>query len=39
MTNDNSAEVLDYLRRTSIELIETRKRLQELTDAAAEPIA
>ncbi|GAA1374789.1 SDR family NAD(P)-dependent oxidoreductase [Streptomyces beijiangensis] len=39
MTNDNNAEVLDYLRRTSIELIETRKRLQELTDAAAEPIA
>ncbi|MFH7596839.1 SDR family NAD(P)-dependent oxidoreductase [Streptomyces racemochromogenes] len=39
MTNDNGAEVLDYLRRTSIELIETRKRLQELTDAAAEPIA
>ncbi|MEU8434174.1 type I polyketide synthase [Streptomyces sp. NPDC029216] len=39
MTNDNSADVLDYLRRTSIELIETRKRLQELTDAAAEPIA
>ncbi|MGW5177066.1 type I polyketide synthase [Streptomyces sp. NPDC004082] len=39
MTNDNNADVLDYLRRTSIELIETRKRLQELTDAAAEPIA
>ncbi|RPF25534.1 acyl transferase domain-containing protein [Streptomyces sp. Ag109_G2-6] len=39
MTNDNGAEVLEYLRRTSIELIETRKRLQELTDAAAEPIA
>jgi polyketide synthase 12 len=39
MTNDNNAEVLDYLKRTSIELIETRKRLQELTDAAAEPIA
>ncbi|MET8295958.1 type I polyketide synthase [Streptomyces sp. NPDC005180] len=39
MTHDNSAEVLDYLRRTSIELIETRKRLQELTEAAAEPIA
>ncbi|MET7442139.1 beta-ketoacyl synthase N-terminal-like domain-containing protein, partial [Streptomyces sp. NPDC005568] len=33
------AGLLDYLRRTSIELIETRKRLQELTDAAAEPIA
>ncbi|RPF24840.1 type I polyketide synthase [Streptomyces sp. TLI_185] len=39
MTNDNNAEVLDYLKRTSIELIETRKRLQELTDTAAEPIA
>ncbi|MYT68081.1 MULTISPECIES: beta-ketoacyl synthase N-terminal-like domain-containing protein, partial [unclassified Streptomyces] len=39
MTNDNSAEVLDYLKRTSIELLETRKRLQELTDAAAEPVA
>ncbi|MER7176175.1 type I polyketide synthase [Streptomyces mesophilus] len=39
MTNDNNAEVLDYLKRTSIELLETRKRLQELTDAAAEPIA
>ncbi|MER5402154.1 type I polyketide synthase [Streptomyces sp. NPDC002599] len=39
MTHDNNAEVLDYLKRTSIELIETRKRLQELTDAAAEPVA
>ncbi|MDN3028466.1 type I polyketide synthase [Streptomyces sp. S.PB5] len=39
MTNDNNADVLDYLKRTSIELIETRKRLQELTDAAGEPIA
>ncbi|MEU0602272.1 type I polyketide synthase [Streptomyces sp. NPDC006393] len=39
MTHDNNAEVLDYLKRTSIELIETRKRLKELTDAAAEPIA
>ncbi|MEV3860547.1 type I polyketide synthase [Streptomyces sp. NPDC050095] len=39
MTNDNNAEVLEYLRRTSIELIETRKRLKELTDAAAEPVA
>ncbi|WP_394425998.1 type I polyketide synthase [Streptomyces sp. SGAir0957] len=39
MTNDNNAEVLDYLKRTSIELLETRKRLKELTDAAAEPIA
>ncbi|WP_329112976.1 type I polyketide synthase [Streptomyces sp. NBC_01465] len=39
MTDDNNAEVLEYLKRTSIELIETRKRLQELTDAAAEPIA
>ncbi|MET8102008.1 type I polyketide synthase [Streptomyces sp. NPDC005236] len=39
MTDNNNAEVLDYLKRTSIELIETRRRLQELTDAAAEPIA
>ncbi|MET7298773.1 type I polyketide synthase [Embleya sp. NPDC005575] len=39
MTNDNNADVLDYLKRTSIELIETRQRLQELTEAAAEPIA
>ena len=39
MTDDNNAEVLDYLKRTSIELIETRKRLKDLTDAAAEPIA
>ena len=39
MTNDNNADVLDYLKRTSIELIETRQRLQELTDAAAEPVA
>ncbi|MCT9008767.1 type I polyketide synthase [Streptomyces rhizosphaerihabitans] len=39
MTHDNNADVLDYLKRTSIELIETRKRLKELTDAAAEPIA
>ncbi|HEU5470878.1 MAG TPA: beta-ketoacyl synthase N-terminal-like domain-containing protein, partial [Actinophytocola sp.] len=39
MTNDKDAEVLDYLKRTSIELLETRKRLQELTEAAAEPIA
>ena len=39
MTNDSNAEVLDYLKRTSIELIDTRRRLQELTDAAAEPIA
>ncbi|MGW1965201.1 type I polyketide synthase [Streptomyces sp. NPDC001935] len=39
MTHDNNAEVLDYLKRTSIELIETRKRLQELNDAAGEPIA
>ncbi|WP_339134628.1 SDR family NAD(P)-dependent oxidoreductase [Streptomyces sp. f51] len=39
MTNDNNDEVLDYLKRTSIELIETRRRLQELTDAAGEPIA
>ncbi|MEU6770351.1 type I polyketide synthase [Streptomyces sp. NPDC046759] len=39
MTNDKNADVLDYLKRTSIELIETRRRLQELTEAAAEPIA
>ncbi|MFJ5780217.1 type I polyketide synthase [Streptomyces sp. NPDC093094] len=39
MTNDSNADVLDYLKRTSIELIETRKRLQEVTEAAAEPIA
>jgi polyketide synthase 12 len=39
MTNDNNADVLEYLKRTSIELLETRKRLQEVTDAAAEPIA
>ncbi|MFE7858590.1 type I polyketide synthase [Streptomyces sp. NPDC057403] len=39
MTDDNNAEVLDYLKRTSIELLETRKRLKELTDAAAEPVA
>ncbi|MFH9010741.1 type I polyketide synthase [Streptomyces sp. NPDC017943] len=39
MTTDDNADVLDYLKRTSIELIETRKRLRELTDAAAEPIA
>ena len=35
-----NAEVLDYLKRTSIELIETRQRsASEPTDAAAEPIA
>ncbi|MCH0570333.1 SDR family NAD(P)-dependent oxidoreductase [Streptomyces sp. MUM 136J] len=39
MTDDDNAEVLDYLKRTSIELIETRRRLDELTEAAAEPIA
>ncbi|WP_309095497.1 type I polyketide synthase [Streptomyces sp.] len=39
MSDDNNAEVLDYLKRTSIELIETRRRLEELTEAAAEPIA
>ncbi|WP_328973711.1 type I polyketide synthase [Streptomyces sp. NBC_00239] len=39
MTNDNNADVLDYLKRTSIELLETRKRLKEVTEAAAEPIA
>ncbi|NBM14279.1 type I polyketide synthase [Streptomyces sp. GC420] len=39
MTHDNDADVLDYLKRTSIELIETRQRLNELTEAAAEPIA
>ncbi|MFF9061857.1 type I polyketide synthase [Streptomyces sp. NPDC014882] len=39
MTNDDNADVLDYLKRTSIELIETRRRLRELTEAAAEPVA
>src|SRR5690242_166717 len=39
MTNDSNADVLDYLKRTSIELIETRTRLKEVTEAAAEPIA
>ncbi|WP_121750381.1 type I polyketide synthase, partial [Streptomyces sp. E2N166] len=39
MSDDNNAEVLDYLKRTSIELIETRRRLERLTEAAAEPIA
>ncbi|WP_203685220.1 beta-ketoacyl synthase N-terminal-like domain-containing protein, partial [Actinoplanes siamensis] len=39
MTNDNNPDVLDYLKRTSIELMETRKRLRELTEAAGEPIA
>ncbi|OPC84035.1 Type I polyketide synthase [Embleya scabrispora] len=39
MTNDNNADVLDYLKRTSIELLDTRRRLRELTEAAAEPIA
>ncbi|MET9496623.1 type I polyketide synthase [Streptomyces sp. NPDC006552] len=39
MTNDSNADVLDYLKRTSIELVETRKRLRELTQAAAEPVA
>ncbi|MYW00684.1 type I polyketide synthase [Streptomyces sp. SID3343] len=39
MTNDDNADVLDYLKRTSIELIETRRRLEEMTEAAAEPIA
>ncbi|WP_121717471.1 type I polyketide synthase [Streptomyces sp. E5N91] len=39
MSDDNNAEVLDYLKRTSIELIETRRRLERLTESAAEPIA
>lgn len=39
MTDEDNAELLAYLKRTSIELLETRQRLQELTDAAAEPIA
>ncbi|MGW9209792.1 type I polyketide synthase [Embleya sp. NPDC055664] len=39
MTNDNNADVLDYLKRTSIELLDTRRRLNELTEAAAEPVA
>ncbi|MGY5061177.1 beta-ketoacyl synthase N-terminal-like domain-containing protein, partial [Streptomyces sp. 900105755] len=36
---DNSADVLGYLKRTTIELVETRRRLNELAQAAAEPIA
>ncbi|MFD5184525.1 type I polyketide synthase [Streptomyces sp. NPDC058372] len=39
MTDDDNAHLLDYLKRTSLELIETRQQLQELTEAAAEPIA
>ncbi|GAA1985259.1 type I polyketide synthase [Catenulispora subtropica] len=39
MTIDDKAEVLGYLKRTSIELIETRRRLEELSEAATEPIA
>ncbi|WP_328937227.1 type I polyketide synthase [Streptomyces tauricus] len=39
MTNNDNAEVLDYLKRTSIELMDTRRRLHEVTEAAAEPIA
>ncbi|RNL86221.1 type I polyketide synthase [Halostreptopolyspora alba] len=39
MTNDNQADVLDYLKRTSVELIETRRRLREMTEAATEPVA
>ncbi|WP_190087046.1 type I polyketide synthase, partial [Streptomyces longisporoflavus] len=38
-TNDGNADVLDYLKRTSIELVETRRRLTALTEAAGEPIA
>ncbi|WP_373873073.1 SDR family NAD(P)-dependent oxidoreductase [Actinoplanes palleronii] len=37
--NDDNADVLDYLRRTSIDLLDARRQLRELTDAAAEPIA
>ncbi|WP_369226896.1 type I polyketide synthase [Streptomyces sp. R39] len=39
MTNDDDAGLLDYLKRTSIELFDTRRRLEELTAAAAEPVA
>ncbi|MFI6039314.1 type I polyketide synthase [Streptomyces sp. NPDC051315] len=39
MTDDDNARLLDYLKRTSLELIETRWQLKELTEAAAEPIA
>ncbi|MEU6647763.1 polyketide synthase, partial [Saccharomonospora sp. NPDC046836] len=39
MTNDTDADVLGYLKRTSIELVETRRLLREATQAAAEPIA
>ncbi|MCG0291049.1 beta-ketoacyl synthase N-terminal-like domain-containing protein, partial [Streptomyces sp. PSAA01] len=39
MTNDDNADVLDYLKRTSVELIETRRRLRELKAAATEPVA
>lgn len=39
MTNHDNADVLGYLRRTSIELIETRRRLEELTRATTEPVA
>ncbi|WP_425527970.1 type I polyketide synthase [Yinghuangia seranimata] len=31
--------MLDYLKRTSVELLETRRRLNALTEAAAEPVA
>ncbi|MER5217482.1 type I polyketide synthase [Streptomyces sp. NPDC002838] len=39
MTDDDNAHLLDYLKRTSLELIETRRQLKESTEAAAEPIA
>ncbi|MEU9343333.1 type I polyketide synthase [Streptomyces sp. NPDC048278] len=39
MTNDDDAGLLDYLKRTSIELFDTRRRLEELTAATAEPVA
>ncbi len=39
MADDDNAQVFDYLKRTSIELIDTRRRLREMTEAAAEPIA
>ncbi|MEV7189636.1 type I polyketide synthase [Kitasatospora sp. NPDC093102] len=39
MADNDNAQVLDYLKRASIELMDTRRRLQELTEAASEPIA
>uniref|UniRef100_UPI0004CBB63B beta-ketoacyl synthase N-terminal-like domain-containing protein n=1 Tax=Streptomyces sp. NRRL F-5650 TaxID=1463868 RepID=UPI0004CBB63B len=39
MTKDDNPGLLDYLKRTSLELIETRRRLRELEAAATEPVA